>query len=278
MEQQQEARQRFQMLLQQLELTEDVYMSFFEEGELARLTVHKKNRLWHFNIKLRGILPFPLYQLFRTHLAEKFAAIAQIETTFETIEKNVTEELIQAYWLTIVEQIDDMAPTLKNCLVSQIPMWNGQKITLSCVQEMELMMLKTKYAEKLALSYSQFGFPHIAFDFMLQEETEEMREAQEAFIEQKRLEEAAMAQQAMQDFQKREQDKKDNPALAALGDRPFQLGMQIKDDEIMEIKRIVEEERRVIIEGFVFDTEIKELKVAAHFYKLKLPTIQIQLL
>lgn len=42
MEQQQEARQRFQMLLQQLELTEDVYMSFFEEGELARLTVHKK--------------------------------------------------------------------------------------------------------------------------------------------------------------------------------------------------------------------------------------------
>ncbi|CAM5570195.1 DNA polymerase III PolC-type OS=Lysinibacillus sphaericus OX=1421 GN=polC PE=3 SV=1 [Lysinibacillus sphaericus] len=270
MEQQQEARQRFQMLLQQLELTEDVYMSFFEEGELARLTVHKKNRLWHFNIKLRGILPFPLYQLFRTHLAEKFAAIAQIETTFETVEKNVTEELIQAYWLTIVEQIDDMAPTLKNCLVSQIPMWNGQKITLSCVQEMELMMLKTKYAEKLALSYSQFGFPQIAFDFMLQEETEEMREAQEAFIEQKRLEEAAMAQQAMQDFQKREQDKKDNPALAALGDRPFQLGMQIKDDEIMEIKRIVEEERRVIIEGFVFDTEIKELKSGRSLLQIKI--------
>ena len=270
MEQQQEARQRFQMLLQQLELTDDVYMSFFEDGELSRLTVHKKNRLWHFDIKLRGILPFPLYQLFRTHLAEKFAAIAQIETTFETVEKNVTEELIQTYWLTIIEQIDDMAPPLKNCLVSQVPMWNGQKITISCMQDMELMMLKTKYAEKLAVSYSQFGFPPIAFDFVLQEQTDEMREAQEAFVEQKRLEEAAMAQQAMQDYQKREQDKKDNPALAGLGDRPFQLGMHIKDDEIMEIKRIVEEERRVIIEGFVFDTEIRELKSGRSLLQIKI--------
>jgi len=270
LEQQQEARQRFQMLLQQLELTDDVYMSFFEDGELSRLTVHKKNRLWHFDIKLRGILPFPLYQLFRTHLAEKFAAIAQIETTFETVEKNVTEELIQTYWLTIIEQIDDMAPPLKNCLVSQVPMWNGQKITISCMQDMELMMLKTKYAEKLAVSYSQFGFPPIAFDFVLQEQTDEMREAQEAFVEQKRLEEAAMAQQAMQDYQKREQDKKDNPALAGLGDRPFQLGMHIKDDEIMEIKRIVEEERRVIIEGFVFDTEIRELKSGRSLLQIKI--------
>ena len=45
------------MLLQQLQLTEDVYMSFFEEGELTRLTVHKKNRLWCFSLKLKTILP-----------------------------------------------------------------------------------------------------------------------------------------------------------------------------------------------------------------------------
>lgn len=78
---------RLRMLLQQLELTDDVYMSFFEEGELSRLTVHKKDRLWHFTIKLKDILPFPLYQLFRTHLTEKFSTIAQVNTTFETLEK-----------------------------------------------------------------------------------------------------------------------------------------------------------------------------------------------
>lgn len=38
----QEARTRFLMLLQQLELTDDIYMSLFEEGELTRLSVHKK--------------------------------------------------------------------------------------------------------------------------------------------------------------------------------------------------------------------------------------------
>jgi len=270
LEQQQEARTRFQMLSQQLELTEDVYMSFFEEGELSRLTVHKKNRLWNFSIKLRDILPFQLYQLFRTRLTEKFAAIAQIHTTFDTVEKNVTEELVQQYWLTVVEQIDDMAPPLKHCLVSQMPMWNGQKITLSCMQELEFMMLKTKYAEKLSESYSQFGFPHIVIDFVLQEQSEELIAAQEAFMEQKRLEEAALSQQAIQDYQKREQEKKENPALANLGDRPFQLGMLIKDDETMEIKRIVEEERRIIIEGFVFDAEVKELKSGRSLLQIKI--------
>ena len=270
LEQQQEARLRFQMLLQQLELTDDVYMSFFEGGELSRLTVHKKNRLWHFSITLRDILPFSLHQLFRTHLAEKFAAIAQVNTTFETIEKTVTEELIQSYWPIVVEQIDDMAPTLRSCLISQTPTWNGQKITISCMQEMELMMLKTKYAEKLSASYGQFGFPPIAMDFILQEETEEMRAAQEAFVEQKRLEEIKLAQQAMEDFQKREQEKKENPAIAALGNGPLQLGMHIKDDEIMDIKRIVEEERRVIIEGFVFDTEIRELKSGRSLLQIKI--------
>ena len=104
-----------------------MYICHFEEGELSRLTVHKKDRLWHFTIKLKDILPFPLYQLFRTHLTEKFSAIAQVNTTFETLDKNVTEELVQAYWLNVVEQIDEMAPTLKNCLITQIPTWNGQK-------------------------------------------------------------------------------------------------------------------------------------------------------
>lgn len=182
----------------------------------------------------------------------------------------MTEELVQAYWLNVVEQIDEMAPTLKNCLISQVPMWNGQKITLACMQEMEFMMLKTKYADKLAESYCQFGFPKMAIDFVLQEQTEEMIAAQEAFMEQKRMEEAALSQQAMQDFQKREQEKKDNPAIANLGDRPFQLGMLIKDDEIMEIKRIVEEERRVIVEGFVFDTEIKVLKSGRSLLQIKI--------
>ena len=79
----QEARERFLTLLQQLQLTEDVYMSFFEQGELTRLTVHKKNRVWCFAIKLKNILPFQVYQLFRTRMAEQFNHIAQATFTIE---------------------------------------------------------------------------------------------------------------------------------------------------------------------------------------------------
>ena len=73
------ARERLLTLLSQLKLTEDIYMSFFEHGELNRLTVHKKKRIWNFSLKLKNILPFQVYQLFSSRLKEEFQHIAQTE-------------------------------------------------------------------------------------------------------------------------------------------------------------------------------------------------------
>ena len=42
---------------------------------------------------------------------------------------------------------------------------------------------------------------------------------------------------------------------------PFRLGTPIKQDEpILEIQHIQDEERRVTIEGYVFDAEVRELR------------------
>ena len=60
-------------------------------------------------------------------------------------------------------------------------------------------------------------------------------------------------------MQKRETERQANPGATLNG--PFQLGTPIKADEpILEIKQIQDEERRITIEGFVFDVEVKELR------------------
>lgn len=264
-----QAKQRFQTLLQQLQLTEDVYMSFFEAGELSRMTVHKKNRVWHFSITLENILPFQLYQLFRSRIAQQFSAIAQVDLSIQTAQPVLSKELIEDYWLVVVEQIDVISPPVRDRFVSQLPQWNGQKIVLSCVQELEQMTMKSKYAEKIAQCYQQFGFPQMPVEFQLNDAAPEELQARQVMIEQKQLEDAALSQQAMIDFQTREKDKKDNPG-AVFGDRSFQLGNQIKDTEFMEIKRIQEEERRVTVEGFVFHSEIKELRSGRSLLQFKI--------
>lgn len=265
----QEAKERFQLLLQQLELTDDVYMSFFEGGELSRMTVHKKRRVWQFGITVKQILPYQVYQLLQLRLAEKFAHIAQVSLSVEARAPEVTEQLIHDYWLAVLEAIDDMSPPLRNQLVKQVPIWTGNKIVANVEHDIHHMQLKAKYAERVTEEYQALGFPQVPIDFQLVDPSEEMLAMQEAFYEERRQEEERFSQQALEDFKRREKEKAENPA-GALADRPFQLGGVIKNPEVAEIRSIVEEEGSIILEGYVFASEIKILKSGRALLEFKM--------
>ncbi|MGF9975990.1 PolC-type DNA polymerase III [Viridibacillus arvi] len=267
----QDAKLKFQLLLQQIDLTEDVYMPYFNAAELARMTVHKKERVWRFSLKLPAILPFGVYREFETRLTKAFSQIAQIELDIEAPQQTISKELVTDYWLKVIEDIDELSPPLREGLVKQLPEWNGQKMMINCQQELEMMTLKKKYTEIIADAYETYGFPHMPIDFQLNESTEALAEAQLAFLEQRRLEEEAFAKKAVEDMQKREKERNDNPSGVDVSDRPFQLGVPIKPDEaMMEIQQIQDEERRITIEGFVFAAEVKELRSGRSLLTLKI--------
>ena len=102
-----EAMHRMRVLLQQLQLTEDVYMSFFEEALLQRVTVHKAKRQWHFHIEIENILPYELFQLMQTRLKAAFSHIASVSMEFTTRKPTVSEKLVLDYWLPTIEMIDE---------------------------------------------------------------------------------------------------------------------------------------------------------------------------
>ena len=254
-----DGKMRMHLLLQQLELTEDSFVKHFEHASIDRFTVHKKNRQWDFQIQLRAILPIDVFTIFQTRLIEKFSGIANILLTIQCEGTDVSQELINQYWPLVLKELSDMAPPLKDRLLKQQPEWNGQMIHLTCGEEIELRTFKRKYIEQLSDVYVGFGFPKIAFDFRLVEDTEAIAKAQLEFLEQRRIEEEKLGQKALEDMQKRDQNRQENGNSNA--DGPFQLGVPLKKDEpIMDIKSIQDEERRVTIEGFVFDVEVKELR------------------
>ncbi|WKA53506.1 PolC-type DNA polymerase III [Planococcus shixiaomingii] len=262
---QQDSKMRFKLLLQHLDLTEDVNMPFFEEAELTRMTVHKKERTWRFIVKLNEVLPLQLYLLLKERLHATFSPIASVQLNIESEEATTDGQLIQAYWKHAVDELSDMAPPLRERLLTQNPEWSGSKLILKCGHEHEMMALKSKYSDKLAAVYQQFGFPRLAIDFILSEEDQE--EAHNAFMEERRLQEEEMAKKALADMKKRETDRKENGTPSG----PFQMGTAIKPDEnIVEIQSIVDEERRVTIEGFVFDVEVRELRSGRSLLTVKM--------
>lgn len=261
----QDAKMRFKLLLQHLELTDDVHMPYFEGAELTRMTVHKKDRAWRFIVKLKQVLPLELFVIFRERLQAKFSSIASVQLHIETPTQQAQGEEVSAYWRHVVDELADMAPPLRERLLSQAPIWNGNKLIVDCCHEHEMMALKSKYTEKLSQVFQQFGFPAFSIDFQLS--AEDQQEARAAFMEERKAEEEAMAKRAVADMKKRETERKENGAPSG----PFQMGSAIKPDEpIVEIRSIVDEERRVTIEGFVFDVEVRELRSGRSLLTVKM--------
>lgn len=264
------SRQRFQVLLQQIGLTDDTALQYLEHGELNRVTVQKANRVWLFALKLPRILPFNNYIQFKNHLDRAFNKIATIQFTITAEDLTIDEQLIHEYWTKVVEEQDELSPPLREILSKQLPQFNGQKLLLNCHQDFEQATLRNKYADKLSATYQEFGFPPLHFEFQVKDHTEQMAEEQTRFLEQRRIEEQAISKKAVEDMQKREKERQDNPSGVDVSNLPFQLGIAIKNnDNMMEIKQIQEEERRVIIEGFVFDAEVKELRSGRSLMTLK---------
>lgn len=130
---------------------------------------------------MQNILPYKVYQLLIARLTEKFSHIATITLTIEATAPVVTEELVLDYWLPTIRQLEDMSPPLKNQLMRQKPQWTGHKLIATTMHEIEQMSLKSKYTDKLSESYQQFGFPSIPLEFQLVEQSDEMKQAHEAF-------------------------------------------------------------------------------------------------
>ncbi|AQQ53722.1 PolC-type DNA polymerase III [Planococcus lenghuensis] len=259
---------RFRLLLQHLDLTDDTHMPFFEKAELKRMTVHKRERKWKFLIRLEKPLPVELYRLLKTRLHEVFAPIADVQLHIESASDEFDPVLLTDYYREVIEELQDMAPPLRERLAAQQPVFSGRKMLLTCRHEHEMMALRSKYGEKLAMVYQQLGLPMIQIEFQIEEETDGAAQAaHEAFLAERQAEEAEMARKALADIQKREKERKNDDGPAG----PFQLGIPIKPEEqITEIKLIQDEERRVTVEGYVFDAEVRELRSGRSLLTVKI--------
>ncbi len=264
----QDGKKKLYLLMQQIGLTDDQFVVHFENALLQRVSIHRKSRVWQFNLKLDRPLPVDVYTIFSQRVREAFAAIATIKLQITCKNAEESGQLLTDYWPLVIEEMRDMSPPIRERLTSQQPTLTGGKMTLVCMNEMEFQTLRGKYAPLLSDVYTMFGFARPIIDFTLTENLDHAEEAHQAFLKQRQAEEEELARKALEDLQKREQNRKETDNLPS---GPFQLGTPIKHDEpLMEIRHIQDEERRVTIEGYVFDTEVRELRSGRSLLTIKM--------
>ncbi len=262
-----DATTKMSMLLQQIGLTEDAVAAYFYHAELERVDIYKKSRVWQFAVTLDEPLPYDVYTLFRKRVSEAFSAIAAVRLHISSRNRQSDAGKVIAYWPAVMDELGDISPPLREALTAREPVLTGDKLSVCCVNDVQQRTLKNKYGQLISDAYESFGFAGIYPEFLLSEIPEEKLQAEAAFFEERKAEEEAYAQRALEAMQQRDTAKKEGgPAPSG----PISLGTAIRHDEPMvSIREIQDEERRITIEGFVFDAEVRELRSGRSLLTLK---------
>nr|WP_163652710.1 PolC-type DNA polymerase III [Listeria sp. PSOL-1] len=268
-----EKKERFQLLLEQIGLADmKQFASYTDEMLIEKLVADKVKQVWQFYLDVPQILPAELFQMMETNMKQAFTQIAKTELVISAREMRLTEQSLQDYWNMVVAPILESSPMIGQLLMEQKPkLQQPHFIEITVHNEMEQTKIAQSYQTYILDRYQQFGFSHLALRMNTLDPSE--TESYKAFAEAKQKEDQLKAREAVEVMQKRqfasqtEKNEGENQALTG----PFQVGYKIKDDEeIKHLGDIYDEERRVAVQGYIFDTEIRELRSGRSLLQFKI--------
>lgn len=267
-----EKKERFQLLLEQIGLKEDkTFEDFTKDTKIEKLIADKRNKTWQFHLEAPQIFPADFYTLLDTGMKRAFSEIANTELAIHAKETRLDEGLIQDYWNLIVSPILATSPLIGQVLMEQKPTFKEPHfLELNLHNEMEKTKFEQSFAAEILENYANCGFPRLAFRTTVL--TQENSETYEAFKKAKEEEDAEKAKAAVEVMQKRQREAESGAKQApAELTGPFQLGYKIKEgDEVKHLGDIYDEERRITVQGYVFATEIRELRSGRSLLQFKI--------
>lgn len=263
-------RELFENLLRQIELAETEQQHPMIQGsEIKEVIVHEKSRVWEFFIQTPQILPAKLFYAFHQKLQIAFQSIASVKLHIIPEDNQFEEELLQNYWQMALTEQDCDTPLVKQVLSKPLPLIQGKRIVLLIDNETVIPFLKQQYLPLIEENLVSYGFPHLRIDPEVDKEQAD-KKLQE-FEVRKQEQAQAMQEQAAASLAQYESKKKEQKESAAHFDGPIQMGRNIPADEpITPMGNIIEEERRITIEGFIFDKEVRELRSKRKILILKM--------
>lgn len=242
-------KERFQLLLQQILIPEDVANRFLQDGKIMKLTIDREQRSWRFQFQLINPLPVNVYQLFSEHIKQAFAHIATVHFHIQYERTTLEQSLVADYWPMFVSQLQ-LSDGLTSLLTNQVPQMEGNKLIVYARHEAEATALSRKLVELLNDVLASFGFPPCQIEVRIKESKQEFAE----FVEQRSQEDQSKVVEAI--LEKKKQEKK---LEEKIGNGSLVIGIPIKDEPV-SIDTIQDEERMITIEGYVFASETKELR------------------
>ncbi|MDI3233886.1 PolC-type DNA polymerase III [Exiguobacterium antarcticum] len=254
-----DTQQRMSLLMSDLELPTGIVEEFFTDASLEKLRVQKATSTWTFHIQIARVLPQNVYQMFYSRLKSRYQQFAEVKLFLESKERPDNKLFID-YWPYIVEDLADASSAMRSHLSRVLPEYRDNKLFIPVRSEPEAGFLKNDLCGEMQLLYGAYGFPKFLCEPVVQMDQTQQEQLRNQ-VKQEDIEEA----KRMLELQfKREQSRDDDE-----GPVDIRIGKPIQD-EVVPIKTIQDEERRIAIRGLVFAAESRELRSGKTIFTFKL--------
>lgn len=247
----------FKKLLDQIQFA-DKENEAFKDAKVQSVIVHKNSRLWEFHLMTKEPLPFKLFNEFSNALEIAFKDIAKTKIKISSPMTDLDSQLISDYWNYVIQKVTSDSPMIQQVCTQTSPDVQEGRVNLVIENEIIKDFLGKETLKKIEDQYVNFGFPHFRIHPMInaaasEAKLKELRAKHEA-------DDAALAAKAMEQIKKSNTQRKKQQAVGSTNG-PTQLGRVINDSqEIKQMKDITEEERSVVVQGYVFNSEVRELR------------------
>lgn len=241
--------EKMKVLLKQIKMPQEMIDNHFNNSSLIKLTVMKKTKTWHFHVFIEEILPFPIFQVFEVKLKEAFQHIAKAEVTLEARDQTFNKEDFLGYWQHFLQNSPPLSPAYKDLIEQQEPQIINNKILLTARNEAEAEALKKRLTVNFKDFFARIGVHQLSLEFKVETNIEALKK----FKEQTKLEDQQIVINTVKEKEKRDQSRKEED------NKPLLLGYRIQDEPV-QMEDILEEERRLAIQGYIFSAEIRELR------------------
>lgn len=245
-----EKRHRFELLMKQAELPQQLTDEHFADGYIDKVIVSRSNREWTFCISKASLVPLPAFSIFCRTIQAKFDHIAQVSFKFHYHDDVQTDELLQEYWSAFVEWVQLHNPSVNGWLGKSKMEAAGDLVSLALMDEMGLELARKKKIDELIVQFYSEQFNRNCRVKLLVGESNQ--EVYEQFAQKRDQEEREVIEQMMSS------SASEAPAVEE-GDVRLVVGYDIRE-EAVPVMNIIEEEKKITVQGSVFNLEVKELR------------------
>ena len=244
----------FEKLLEQVQLA-DANEPTLADGKVKAVIVHQQSACWEFQLTFPKILPVDVYRRLRDALTNAFDGIVkEVSLTIATPTDDIDQSLLVDYWPVIADAVVGGSPLGTEMIAQSVPSVDGHRVTLTVSSQQAANFFADQLVQQLGQAYTEVGFPSFKLTVKVNEEASRQRVAE--VRKKQAAKDQDLVKKAMAELAKRP-TKKANAAPSG----PVVLGKQINPKiPVTRMGDITDEERNVVVEGYVFSKEVTDIK------------------